>query len=297
MRTAESVVLTLWPPGPLERNTSTWRSLSSICDLDLVGLGQHEHRRRRRVDAALALGDRHPLHPVRPALVLEAAARRRRRATTNVTSLSPPRSLGSTRQRLDLQAVAGGVAPGTSSYRSRANRLASSPPSAPRISTITLRPAWGSGGTSSSRSSSSTASSAALGCGAARPRAAARSSPVASASSSRAALGVGVERPPAAGRVDERAELVVARRHPPQLGRVGRRPRGRRGAPRGRRAPAPGRRAARRWPGVRNGAIRGVVAESDTADRGYRRRPASQQRSRVATAFAEKLSCDRSSFL
>ena len=30
MRTAESVVLTLWPPGPLERNTSIWRSLSSI---------------------------------------------------------------------------------------------------------------------------------------------------------------------------------------------------------------------------------------------------------------------------
>ncbi len=29
MRTAESVVLTLWPPGPLARNTSMWRSLSS----------------------------------------------------------------------------------------------------------------------------------------------------------------------------------------------------------------------------------------------------------------------------
>ena len=72
MRTAESVVLTLCPPGPLARNTSIWRSLSSICDLDLVGLGQHEHGGRRRVDASLALGDRHPLHPVRPALVLEA---------------------------------------------------------------------------------------------------------------------------------------------------------------------------------------------------------------------------------
>ncbi len=29
MRTAESVVLTLWPPGPEERFTSTRRSLSS----------------------------------------------------------------------------------------------------------------------------------------------------------------------------------------------------------------------------------------------------------------------------
>ena len=28
MRTAESVVLTLWPPGPLERKTSTRMSLS-----------------------------------------------------------------------------------------------------------------------------------------------------------------------------------------------------------------------------------------------------------------------------
>ena len=30
MRTAESVVLTLWPPGPLERKTSMRRSLGSI---------------------------------------------------------------------------------------------------------------------------------------------------------------------------------------------------------------------------------------------------------------------------
>ena len=30
IRTAESVVLTLWPPGPLERKTSIRRSLSSI---------------------------------------------------------------------------------------------------------------------------------------------------------------------------------------------------------------------------------------------------------------------------
>ena len=30
IRTAESVVFTLWPPGPLERNTSMRRSLSSI---------------------------------------------------------------------------------------------------------------------------------------------------------------------------------------------------------------------------------------------------------------------------
>ena len=72
MRTAESVVFTDWPPGPDDRYTSIWRSLGSICDVDLLGLGQHRHRGRRRVDPALRLGDRHPLHPMRTALVLHA---------------------------------------------------------------------------------------------------------------------------------------------------------------------------------------------------------------------------------
>ena len=43
MRTAESVVLTLWPPGPEERKTSMRRSFWSIVDLDLLGLGHHQH--------------------------------------------------------------------------------------------------------------------------------------------------------------------------------------------------------------------------------------------------------------
>ena len=43
MRTAESVVLTLWPPGPQERKTSMRRSFGSIVDLDVLGLGQDEH--------------------------------------------------------------------------------------------------------------------------------------------------------------------------------------------------------------------------------------------------------------
>ena len=45
--------------------------------------------------------------------------------------------------------------------RSRAKRLASSPPAAPRISTMTLRPSLGSGGSSSTRSSSVAAVTAA----------------------------------------------------------------------------------------------------------------------------------------
>ena len=110
MRTAESVVLTLWPPGPLERNTSTWRSLSSTSHLDLVGLRQHEHGGRRRVDAALALGHRHPLHPVRATLVLEQRP--------GVGALHGERDLvdaaevaGIERQGVDLQPMAGGVGP------------------------------------------------------------------------------------------------------------------------------------------------------------------------------------------
>jgi len=61
MRTAESVVLTLWPPGPDERYTSMRRSFGSIDDIDLLRLGQDEHACGRGVDAALRLGDGHAL--------------------------------------------------------------------------------------------------------------------------------------------------------------------------------------------------------------------------------------------
>src|SRR5829696_7925014 len=40
-------------------------------DLHVLGLGQNGHRGRRSMDAALALGFRNPLHPVRAALVLQ----------------------------------------------------------------------------------------------------------------------------------------------------------------------------------------------------------------------------------
>ena len=71
IRTAESVVLTLWPPGPEERKTSIRRSFGVDLDLDLLGLGHDQHAGRRGVDAALGLGHRHPLHPVHAALVLQ----------------------------------------------------------------------------------------------------------------------------------------------------------------------------------------------------------------------------------
>ena len=73
IRTAESVVLTLWPPGPLLRKTSMRRSFSSIVDVDLLGLGQHQHAGGGGVDPALRLGDRHPLDPVHAALELQQA--------------------------------------------------------------------------------------------------------------------------------------------------------------------------------------------------------------------------------
>ncbi len=77
-------------------------------DLDLVGLGQHEHGRRRGVDAALALGHRHPLDAVRPALVLEpwpgALALDRERHLVD-----PAEVAGVERQGVDAQPVAGGV--------------------------------------------------------------------------------------------------------------------------------------------------------------------------------------------
>ena len=49
------------------------RSLSSIVDVDLLGLGQHQHAGGAGVDAALRLGDRHPLHAVHAALELQQA--------------------------------------------------------------------------------------------------------------------------------------------------------------------------------------------------------------------------------
>ena len=59
MRTAESVVLTRWPPAPLERKTSMLEVLLVDLDVDLFGLGQHGDGRGRGVDAALRLGRGH----------------------------------------------------------------------------------------------------------------------------------------------------------------------------------------------------------------------------------------------
>ena len=71
IRTAESVVLTDCPPGPGGAVDVDLQVVLVDLDLDLLRLRQHRDRRGRGVDAALGLGLGHPLHPVRPALVLE----------------------------------------------------------------------------------------------------------------------------------------------------------------------------------------------------------------------------------
>ena len=144
MRTAESVVFTLWPPGPDERYTSICRSFGSIVDVDLVGLGQHGDGGRRGVDP--------PLRSRSPAPAGPGAARPRTSGgssassplTTKVIWLKPPRSDGSADSTSSFQPMRGRRRPAYISNRSRAKRLASSPPSAPRISTMTSLPSFGS---------------------------------------------------------------------------------------------------------------------------------------------------------
>ena len=110
MRTAESVVLTDCPPGPLDRYTSISRSLGSTCDVDLLGLGQHRHRGRAGVDAALALGGR--ARAARGAGPASCLSRDQASSpfTTKVTSRTPPMSDSWLAQHLDLPAVEVGVA-------------------------------------------------------------------------------------------------------------------------------------------------------------------------------------------
>ena len=71
IRTAESVVLTDWPPGPGRAEHVDAQVVLVDLDLGLLGLGRDQHAGGRGVDAALRLGGRHPLHPVHAALPLE----------------------------------------------------------------------------------------------------------------------------------------------------------------------------------------------------------------------------------
>ena len=70
-RTADSVLLTCWPPAPPERSVSIRRSASLIGDVDVLRLGQHGDGRGRGVDAAGRLGVGHALHAVHAGFVFQ----------------------------------------------------------------------------------------------------------------------------------------------------------------------------------------------------------------------------------
>ena len=72
MRTAESVVLTDWPPGPDERKDVDAEVRRVDLHVHLLRLGQDRHRRRRGVDPALAFGLGDPLDAVHAGLVAQA---------------------------------------------------------------------------------------------------------------------------------------------------------------------------------------------------------------------------------
>jgi hypothetical protein len=71
MRTAESVVLTLCPPGPGRTVDVDLEIVLVDLEPRLLGLRHDGDRRSRGVDAPLGFGHRDPLYPVRPALPLE----------------------------------------------------------------------------------------------------------------------------------------------------------------------------------------------------------------------------------
>ena len=71
MRTALSVVLTDWPPGPGRAIDVDPQILVVDLDVDILGLGQHRDGRRRGVDAPAALGHRHALDAVDAAFELQ----------------------------------------------------------------------------------------------------------------------------------------------------------------------------------------------------------------------------------
>ena len=73
MRTAESVVLTLCPPGPEDRKTSMRSSSGLMCDVHVLGLGQDGHRHGGGVDAPLGFRRRDPLDAVHAAFEFELA--------------------------------------------------------------------------------------------------------------------------------------------------------------------------------------------------------------------------------
>ena len=149
MRTAESVVLTDWPPGPPERITSILQVLGIDLDLDVLDLGHHRDGRRRGVDAPLRLGRGDALHAVHARLVLELRVGAACPLMPATTSLMPPADA------LDVDRISTAQRWRSAKRvymrnRSAANSAASSPPVPARISRRMFFSSFGSLGMSSS---------------------------------------------------------------------------------------------------------------------------------------------------
>ena len=141
IRTAESVVFTDWPPGPLDRNTSISRSFGSISTSTSSASGS------TATVAALVW--------IRPWLSVSGTRCTRcgppsyfsrdhasSPFTTNETSRNPPcRTAGSTAPRASSRASRRSA--GTCGTGRRPRGCASSPPSVPWITTMTFLPSFG----------------------------------------------------------------------------------------------------------------------------------------------------------
>ena len=104
MRTALSVVLTLWPPGPDGAEDVDLEVLRLDLDIDFLRLGQHRDRGGRGVDASLGFGRRHPLHPVHPRFPAQQAVGSVA-PDREMASLMPPRCPVAHADRLDVKPV------------------------------------------------------------------------------------------------------------------------------------------------------------------------------------------------
>ena len=110
MRTAEYVVLTLWPPGPLEQKVSIRRSF--VVDLDVDFLAPPAVRRRWPWTCGCGRSLRSPARAARGGRRsrISAGCRRRALRSSAMTSFKPPTPLSLLRQHVDLPALPLGVA-------------------------------------------------------------------------------------------------------------------------------------------------------------------------------------------
>ena len=159
IRTAESVVFTCCPPAPGRAHRVDADFLRRHVDVDLLGLRQHRHRRRRCVDA--------PARTRSPAPAAPGARRSRTSAPQRPRGRTPrPPARDSRRARSGPPPPrpSASRAPRQSRWyiraRSAANKAASSPPVPARISRIADRSSAASFGSSAICTARSAAGSA-----------------------------------------------------------------------------------------------------------------------------------------